>query len=733
MAMFIGFGFSGHAAQIGTAPPPTVGAVAQVAPLPVANAVFDSGAARGENAADIPLSGTTDAPDGAQIEVRIVRADTRAEIHPWAVVATASGGAWSGSFPAATRSPHWLKAQVRVQGETAVAETGNSFAVGHVWAIWEQSNWTRLLVGGGGSFTLDAPAVTHPDDVQLWKIQRNGGTTTPGTVTSLLVNDATAAADEATPSMVAFANTLTAARPGEKFAILAHTVSGTSPIRMIDPSDLSRKWPDEVLLHDTATAHGTQVGAALNAGWIAWEANGLNAQKMVPIMTQKMVDGTPLALGDTIDVGGPPFVLHHSMTEIYDLSYTKMGFIGPHGQAFPSNTFSYTTFAEIDQPSYEAIGTGWAAVQADKTNFPEMLDYQWETTGALRGVSDGSGGWEDTSHHSAEDVNGLQYLAQIGANHMLRATGLATFDAPEITDSDWTATHIDLWNPDHDITTKRNLAGGTSPFVRGFVFDGQLVTTEAQLVANAGGSGRQGIRITPAGGVTGAEILDYGRGRQPGLTVGPDDFIDTFVLDLPVMDVGQTGAAALPVVSRTTFESNLVGVPFFTRDGSAAAFPDPDSIGTGVTGVTIRGDIRPDGGGAIAFASGSTFFLRTLADGRARLETGGSGVFDTSEVVFAPGTFVSFVWTLDFDTDTTTIWWGESRSETFALTSPGTTLPSGRNITLLPTSFLADVRFIEVWKAPTTTRDTTGLGVPHKRIEADASGDPVQVPLLPSW
>lgn len=733
MAIFIGFGFSGHAAQIGTAPPPTVGAVAQVAPLPVANAVFDSGAARGENAADIPLSGSTDAPDGAQIEVRIVRADTRAEIHPWAVVATASGGTWAGSYPDATRSPHWLKAQVRVQGETAVAETGNSFAVGHVWAIWEQSNWTRLLVGGGGSFTLDAPAVTHPDDVQLWKIQRNGGTTTPGTVTSLLVNDATAAADEATPSMVAFANTLTAARPGEKFAILAHTVSGTSPISMIDPSDLSRKWPDEVLLHDTATAHGTQVGAALNAGWIAWEANGLNAQKMVPIMTQKMVDGTPLALGDTVPLGGESFVLHHSMTEIYDLSYTKMGFIGPHGRAFASNTFSYTTFAEIDDPAYEAIGTGWAAVQADKANFPEMLDYQWETTGALRGKSDGAGGWMDTAHHSAQDVNGLQYLAQIGANHMLRATGLATFDAPEITHSDWTATHIDLWNPDHDITTKRNLAGGTSSFVRGFVFDGQLVTTEAQLVANAGGSGRQGIRITPAGGVTGAEILDYGRGRQPGLTVGPDDFIDNFVLDLPVMDVGQTGAGALPVVSRTTFESNLAGVPFFAWRSPGSAIEDPNTIGAGVTGITIRGDIRPYGATVFAFASGSTFVLRALADGRARLQAGGFGTFDTAATVFLTDTFTEFVWTLDFDTDTTTIWWGSGNSETFTLTGDGTELPSGRNISLLHGGSDMDVRFIDVWKAATTTRDTTGLGVPHKRIEADASGDPVQVPLLPSW
>ncbi|MGS4946656.1 hypothetical protein ACVDG3_14335 [Meridianimarinicoccus sp. RP-17] len=743
MAILIGMGLSGMSAQAGTEPPAAIGPVAAVAPMAVADAVFDSGAAQGANAADIPLSGTTTAPDGAQVEARIVRADTGAQVHPWTTVASAADGAWSGTVADVPRSVHWLGAEVRVRGSAAPAgRMAGRFGVGHVWAIWEQSNWSRLLLGYPG-YAIAPETVTHPDDVQIWRVSRFEGSTATGTASKAPVNDATAAAGQVTPAAVAFANTLTAARPGEKFAIAGHLVSGTSPVDMINPADLSRKWADEVVLHDAFTAHGTPVGIAFNNGWVAWDTSPRNVQKMVPIMTGKLVDGTPVALGETVDLGPESFVLHHSMTELYDLSYTKMGFIGPQGRFVANgpdvNTFSLTLLSEIADPNYESVRQGWSAVLADKANFPEMLDYQWETIGAQRGVDDGAGGWEDTSHFSAEDDDGLPRHGRIGANHMLRAAGLLAFDRPEITHSDWTPTHIDLWNPDHDITTERTLRGGTSAAVRGFAFAGTLLTTEAQLVPDAGGSGRQGIRITPAGGVDGSETLEFGRGSLPGATEGPAFYRDKHILDLPVMDVGQAGLAALPVVTRPAIVSNLAGATEIVRDGSQAAFSDPNPLGSGVTGLTIKGEIRraTGVGGTISFGSGNIYKLEMLSDGLARISVNSSGATigqqQTANTVFTDGAFVPFVWTVDLAAGTTTIWYGDTGMETFALSGTGGTLSSGRAITLLPTSLVADVRFVEVWKSATAVRDTSGLGAPHKRIEAGAGGAPVQIPALPSW
>ena len=72
---------------------------ASLAPLPAPLVFYDVGRARGANAADIPLSGLSDAPDGHAVEVQLFRVDTGAAVTPWVTIATVAAGAWLGVLP----------------------------------------------------------------------------------------------------------------------------------------------------------------------------------------------------------------------------------------------------------------------------------------------------------------------------------------------------------------------------------------------------------------------------------------------------------------------------------------------------------------------------------------------------------------------------------------------------------------------------------------------------------
>jgi len=71
--------------------------LASISPLGYDKAIYDSGAALGRDEAVVPLSGATNAPDGAVIEARAVRFDDTSDVPtgaatPWAVIGTASSG-----------------------------------------------------------------------------------------------------------------------------------------------------------------------------------------------------------------------------------------------------------------------------------------------------------------------------------------------------------------------------------------------------------------------------------------------------------------------------------------------------------------------------------------------------------------------------------------------------------------------------------------------------------------
>ena len=102
--------------------------------------LFDSGQAVGRNAASIPVSGTATA--GERVELRVVTETGEAD--SWQEFSTSIGGGWSGEI-SLPRSSHWMRVEVRNQSEpTTRAVTSNRFGVGHVVALWGQSEIVRL-------------------------------------------------------------------------------------------------------------------------------------------------------------------------------------------------------------------------------------------------------------------------------------------------------------------------------------------------------------------------------------------------------------------------------------------------------------------------------------------------------------------------------------------------------------------------------------------------------------
>ncbi len=509
--------------------------------------VFDSGAQLGNNAATIPLSGTSSAPDDTEVEARVV-AEDGGEMVPWTPCAKIADGKWSGRLDGVARNPAWMRVEARLQGKPdSTVRMKHRLGVGHVWALYEQSNWARLFNPRFSKTPTDP--VTDPEAVQIFTIDRKSHE-----VTRIFINDETPLSSAA----VAFANAFVAERPGEKLALAAHVASGTSPIDMIDPDGPGgkRAWTDEVTLHEAITKDGSPVGLVTVNGWIAFSGGRpSNDDVLVPIITAKLVDGTPLNLGDEVKAGGESFLLKHSLSELYDWHYSRFTMVGPHGR---DGDGGYTQPADLD---YQKMVDDWRAILSDP-KFPEFLPHAFETQGALRGVPAGKGGWTDAAHHSATDKDGLERLARLGMEATLFSAKLVSWPRPAFDRVYWdpSGQHVDFWMNGFNITTER-LRRGLPPIpstfphrteVLGFSIDGEPAH-DAHIVASAGNSGFAGVRVKPISGkFTAASDVQYGLGTLAGFVQDPEDFQDAYYLNLPVVDVGQKGLPALPLSPRST-------------------------------------------------------------------------------------------------------------------------------------------------------------------------------------
>ncbi|TDL86387.1 hypothetical protein E2L05_13230 [Meridianimarinicoccus aquatilis] len=678
MVMLIGLGLGMQVQVADAVTSPTGTEVSTVNDLAIANAIFDSGAARGANAADIPLTGTTDAADGAQIEARIVRADTGAEVHPWAVIATAAGGAWSGSFPAVQRSAYRLKAEVRVQGSAAAAGTmASDFMVGHVVVLIGQSEDARMFAdkydartGGGAPLKGDwqsVPAFADDTARDSFFIATFGdageGETGSGTYEG---NGIRAVSDMApfTASVAHMANVVTRNAPGEKVLLINATQSGSSYVDLADDDDLDRNWntsfADGVAL---VRSYGADVGVMMSSWTAAPSASGDGYRlRHYPLFTGMFAADDPsnpaggtyvldtdTATGENFDNLFWDLSGQNRAEAIFDAAVTRMAFHGPH--RFEDNSGGTGGLIQQKQDTRISI-RDWtrdaavASIMLPKG--PEIITYQNGSAANVNGEKVGVGDvaavdWTDWSHPSDYSDDGLTARARHTGVAALYALGIGpsaavNHEVPKFNRADWDASgaYVDLWYEASDgstpaITTTR-LARSEPPIpvtynhrteVAGFYINSE----PAQRVEIVAGR----VRVYPdgiAGAFDWSHTIFYGLGGASGIVQWPDDELDEIWKNLPIADVGFVGerldgVAVEPMPLASDIANTLPApIQFVTVAGSGPSFADPAGLGPNDGKLTFRVQVTPEafgGGGQEILGQAGRVSLQRLNDGTMRV------------------------------------------------------------------------------------------------------------------
>ncbi|MGB3178988.1 MAG: LamG-like jellyroll fold domain-containing protein [Albidovulum sp.] len=621
----------------GSSPPPPSGNVSVTA-FTADRVIFDSGAALGQAQADIALSGT--GTTGEIIQARAVSLDDGgATTTAWADVgAVGALGDWAGIITV-PRGPSWYRPQVRLKAFPGIAALGAMrFGVGHVIAIWGQSEPDRILSAFYDNTT--APPVSDPEAVQIF----HGVSTTP---TRHIVTDA----QPLTAAVAAMANTLIAARPGEKFALIFQTVPGTDPRALVNDGNASRSWAADKALHDFATGDGQHVGIAAMSWFAAPGSLGAAyGEALFPLFSGKLINGTSVSFPATITYGGnSSYQADHWFGELYDYAQTRWVPYGPHRFDITADMQDATHFAgggqDFNLVNKELVRKSWRAM----LSLPDATMFQplgLEPTTYVNGFDNALGGWTDIPHPAGNTPDGTQAFARLTAEAILQSAGLTTWSPPEFDQCLWepSGAWVEVWSSAGAVTTTRLARGDvalgtTHPHwteVLGFQING-LPANTTQIVA-----GR--VRIFPNGGAfTASDTIQYGEGGATGMIDYPDDHIAGVWKNLPIVDLGLAGLDGVPVrpLANPLVLANTLpaGAMSFTTSSGGPYFLNPVNVPAGISAITFAAKVRfaaLPGSTAILFAQSSTGFdVELMNNGslRVTLEDGSGAKMLSSHIV----------------------------------------------------------------------------------------------------
>lgn len=694
--------------------------------------VFDSGAALGQASATIPLSGT--GTEDAALEIRAVSLeDGGAATTPWTEAGTiGTDGSWSASLTL-PRAPTWFVLQARLRDEPVVqATTTARFAVGHVFALWGQSEFARFWTS---SSDFLAP-VAIPDDGAVQMFWHDRGTPGAGGVRRHVVSDG----DTHTAAFAAMAASLIAARPGEKFAIVHQTQSGTSFQDLCDdsisgPDD--RSFADDAALHAEATADGlTSVGLL----WPSWFASPRGfradyAEAFQAVFTGTRPDGSAIAPGTTLfpGSGSTEFALDHSAAELYDPSETAIALAGPHSFTPATGDAHNSSGLEAIEDCRVSLRTLFTANTSPFTMIEaaEALDYlngEPQTGGSY----DAAGAeWGDTAHPNRRTENGQNRFARITAQGLLQAAGLTGWQIPTFDAATWSETLITLTSSAGPLTTAAFAAGG-SDLVAGFDLNAAEVTT-ARIVGGA---------VEISGSFTAIDTLTFGRYGASGMRDAPADYFEDYWARYPLVAhtlADLEGIAVRPLPAPGVL-ANTLTPPSSLMTGSgtnAVRFDDEAPIGTN-TGVYVGlADLTTAptlANGTLFGISGGVIKIELLANGRIRLNTlkDGANATVVSSVFSASGTIVAnsphvIAAHIDLGSGYCRIWVNDVLAIDAAVTTSNPTFPTNRTLGFLAdpltfTNHLAntEIRRLALWRTGASPTGVLPGAMPDKEVSIAA-------------
>lgn len=713
---------------------PPVGQVT-LAALSRDRSLFDSGAAFGRAAATVPLTGTGTA--GEIVQTRALSLDDGgATTTAWADVATVgAGGSWIGEI-SAPRSSSWFRPEVRLKTDPGVAAQGaNRFGVGHLIAIWGQSEPERIISSFYDSTT--APAVTDDEAVQVFV----GAAAAPAR--HMVTNS-----QPYTAAVAALAATLIAARPGEKFGIVFHTVPGTDPRALVNDADTSRVWAADKALHDFVTADGQKVGFAAMSWFAAPGSLGANyGAALYPLFSGRLLDGTVLTFpADITYASGSSYHADHWFGELYDYTNTRWVAYGPHRFDIDADMQDATHLvggvSQVNLTNKQLARESWRAMLTVPTA-TMFLPAGLEPIAYVNGYDDGAGGWADYAHPAGNTPDGAQALARMTALAVLEAADLVGWSAPVFDNCLWepTGAHVEVWSSAGAVTTTRLARGeaalpATYPHwtgVMGFQINGQPAQN-AQIVA-----GRVRIVKNGGGAFVSTDTIQYGEGGANGQIRFPADAQNATWKNLPIVDVGVPGLNGIPLrplPASAVLSNTLPAVaPKFTTSATGPYFLSPTNVPAGTAAITFAGRFRlpamPATSAMLFSQANAGFDIEVLNSGTLRANVRDGAAVKTINNVLVPAGLVANVWydivcAVDQVAQNLKLSINGTPVATVAFSAAGNgVFQSNRALSFLARStntlqLVGDVEYLRVWLS-TTGSGTAPAATPLKQIVGPAS------------
>ncbi|RLJ41429.1 hypothetical protein BCF46_3222 [Litoreibacter meonggei] len=698
--------------------------------------LFDSGAAFGRDTAEIPLSGS--GTEGETVQLRFLCEDGTAT--NWADVADIpTGGNWRATASHSRRA-NWIRPEVRIKSEPVTRALGaNRFGVGHVVALWGQSEVVRIR-----SLAHDKipPEQLLADDM-MQTIWMDGAP-----VIKHLTDD-----DPHTAALAAMANVFLAERPDDKVAIVFHAVSGTGFRELVDDSNTGRSWLDDAALHAFATADGQHVGLPV----VSWFASaGALAENyddaLFPLFTGKLLNGSPIGFPAQISYGASgSYTADHWFGELYDPAHTRWVPFGPHRFDITEDMQNATVTAlgamQENLSNKQDARVAWRNMVGNVHAGTWFLPSGLEPLAYRNGEADGSGGWIDQSHPAGDHDDGAAMYSRLTAHAILQSSGLTGWSIPEFDMCIWepSGSYVEVWSSAGPITTLREARNETALGV-GFehwtdVFGWQIngvPASRAELV-----QGR--VRIFAETGLFGAtDVISFGEGGATGAVKFPEDLYAQTYKNWPIVDVGAEridGIGVRPLPSATVLANTLVAsAPSFVAGPSGPHFRDTVTLGPGVSSIQLALDVAmivpSSGSRTLMTTTGNYLKLEVLPSGSLRVRVrDADGAVKVNNVQTASGVMTDLVrsrivLSVDMSAGFVRIWLDgvQVMSEVFI---PGSgLLPTNRILLLLATasgSYQVEgtIHQLTVWKsANSDSSDPAGgayksLGGPSAMVNAD--------------
>lgn len=497
---------SGQVSSGGTEPHPTVSASVAIDDFPRDYLIFDAELLRGNNSATIPLSGTSDATEGATVIAEIVDHDTNAVVRDAVQIATVdTNGDWSGDFTGIPWNANWLRPRVWIDGSTAPkATTTNRFGSGLTFIVSEQSNGVRLYQPSD----LTPPTIgnQHGDFQVFYPDYNEERGTVPRTMTHKYVTDAT----PHNYQMAAMAQMVTRNVPGLKVAVGLDAVQGAGQANTLNDGSTRRYWTDFeaivdhfggepgalLLHHSNGVSHISD--EYLRAALWGLKAGGTN-----------LVNDIRSGVSQTETFAGVKFPPDYTANHVF--AQALPGLMTGRTQAIVLPYMYPHSSSSTDPVSIRSYVRGGRTVAAD---FPSLIQIAPDPGFAHTGDRG-----TDANHFNSSDPLGSGHYFSGMMLSLLISAGLV--DVP-VAKLDNTLFHpegdyIEVWSSAGPVTTAHRAAGGTTNFptnpyddpssegnaeVLGFQFNGmKLDRTEIVAFDGSGTPATSGrIRLYKNGG-----------------------------------------------------------------------------------------------------------------------------------------------------------------------------------------------------------------------------------------